>query len=229
MEIIALGVLWLSITFSIAVVAGVLGKRYGVEFPIALMASLIVIANVLTNKIIVVGSFTVPAATLVFSATFLITDMLSEKWGKRYAHRAIWAGFIANVFLALSVAIAIAWPAAEFAQDEAIYFAETLGMTWRIVIASIVAYMISQLHDVWAYHLWKKITNGEHLWIRNNASTLVSQLIDSVIFATIAFYGVVPLAPIIAGMYVVKVGIALLDTPFLYALVYLVDRVEKRI
>ncbi len=228
MNIIFLGLIWLFVAFGIASASAVLGKRYGVEYPIAIMAALIVIANVLANKIIIIGSFTMPAAVLVFSATFLITDILSEKWGKKYAHRAVWVGFMANIILAGSVWIAIAWPAAPFATDTAAQFANVLGMTWRIVIASMVAYLVSQFHDVWAYHFWKRLTGGKHLWLRNNASTIVSQLIASVIFVTIAFYGVMPIVPLIVGMYIAKVAIAILDTPFLYAVVALTDNTKKR-
>ena len=94
-----------------------------------------------------------------------------------------------------------------------------VGMVPRIVLGSLVAYLISQLHDVWAFHFWKGKTKGKHLWIRNNASTIVSQLIDSVVFVTIAFIGVVPgsvLLMMIVVQYVSKVIIAIVDTPFIY-------------
>ncbi|MDP3955839.1 MAG: queuosine precursor transporter [bacterium] len=93
-------------------------------------------------------------------------------------------------------------------------------------MASLVAYVTAQKHYVWAYHFWKKFFNGKHLWIRNNASTGVSQIIDSVIFATIAFYGVIPVMPIIVSTIVVKFIIAALDTPFLYAIRWYFEKVE---
>jgi hypothetical protein len=93
------------------------------------------------------------------------------------------------------------------------------------MIASLVAYVCSQYHDVWAFHFWKRVTSARFLWLRNNASTIVSQLLDSVVFITIAFYGSMPLVPLIVGQWVVKVGIAVLvDTPLVYLLVYLLRR-----
>jgi hypothetical protein len=92
------------------------------------------------------------------------------------------------------------------------------------MVASLTAYLFSQYHDVWAFHFWKRVTTERFLWLRNNASTIVSQLLDSVVFITIAFYGSLPVMPLIFGQWVVKVGIALLDTPFVYLLVYVVRR-----
>ena len=99
-----------------------------------------------------------------------------------------------------------------------------------------VAYLISQNHDVWAFHFWRRKTRGAHLWLRNNASTLVSQLIDTVVFITLAFYvlplilqgnPIIPLESLltlIAGQYVVKALIALSDTPFCYLGVFLLQK-----
>ncbi|MFH1649731.1 MAG: queuosine precursor transporter, partial [Candidatus Woesearchaeota archaeon] len=91
------------------------------------------------------------------------------------------------------------------------------SFTPRLVLASLVAYFISQFHDVWAFHAWKRRTKGKHLWLRNNASTIVSQFIDTVIVVVIAFYGVLPgLIELILGIWILKVIIAMLDTPFMY-------------
>ena len=76
--------------------------------------------------------------------------------------------------------------------------------------------MVSQHLDVWIFHKLKQITNGKHLWLRNNLSTLTSQFIDTTIFITISFYGVFPILPAIFGQYLIKVIIALLDTPIVY-------------
>ncbi|PIZ54623.1 transporter, partial [Candidatus Uhrbacteria bacterium CG_4_10_14_0_2_um_filter_41_7] len=98
----------------------------------------------------------------------------------------------------------------------------------RITVASFIAYLISQHHDVWAFHFWKKKTNGKHLWLRNNASTVVSQLIDTVVFTFIAFYGVLPIVPLILGTWVVKILIALIDTPFIYGAVWIMDKIKPK-
>ena len=93
------------------------------------------------------------------------------------------------------------------------------GFLPRIALASMAAYLISQLHDVWAFHAIRNKTGEKWLWLRNNASTMVSQLLDSAIFCTIAFWGVFPMAvfmEILLSTYVIKVVVACLDTPFIY-------------
>ena len=105
-------------------------------------------------------------------------------------------------------------------------FVQTLGTTWRIAAASLIAYIIAQNHDVWAYHFWKKTFKGKHLWLRNNLSTGVSQIIDSILFASIAFYGIAPVIPIILSTIVVKFIIAALDTPFLYGIRWYFEKVK---
>ena len=221
----AIVLLWIMGTLALVSFSGVLGKKYGVEYIIAIMASLVVIANVIAGKIVVFGPFTVPAAVIVYASTFLLTDILSEKWGKQQARKAVWAGFYANLLLVVAMFIAVNWKAAPFAAEYADKFASVLGLVPRITIASMVAYLLSQHHDVFAFHKWKEKTGGKHLWLRNTASTVVSQAIDTCIFITIAFYGVVDIVPLLIGQYVIKLQIAVMDTPFMYGVIWLIDRV----
>lgn len=221
-------IIWILATLVVGSLAGVLGKRYGVEYPIALVSALVVMANIFANKIVMFWNFSVPAGVITFSMTFFITDLISEKWGKKYAHKAVWAGFFSALVLVVSVYIVINWQAAPFAAEMGEMFAKVLALTPRITLAGFVAYIVSQNHDVWAFHFWKKKTKGKYLWFRNNASTIVSQLIDSVIFIVIAFYGVFPLMPLILGQWVVKIIIALIDTPFMYGAIWLMDKVKVK-
>ncbi len=221
-------ILWILATFFIGSIAGVLGKRYGVVYPIALVSALVVMANIFANKIVQFGSFTVPAGVITFSMIFFITDLISEKWGKKEAKQAVWAGFFSSLVLVISVYIVIHWQPAVFATEFSEMFSKVLALTPRISLAGFIAYLISQHHDIWAFHFWKKKTNGKHLWLRNNASTIVSQLIDSVVFITIAFYGVFPIWNMILGMWIVKVIIALIDTPFMYGAVWMMDKVKTK-
>lgn len=183
----------------------------------------ITIASVLANKIINVFGFFVPAGILAYSVTFICTDVISEVWGKERAKQTILGGFIALLTTLIVVQIALAWPRAPFWDgDEA--FKTILGSTSRIIVASFIAYLISQFHDVWAFHFWKKVTNGNHLWLRNNLSTFFSQFLDSFVFITIAFLGVMPIWPLILGQWVIKLIIAALDTPIVYGVVWLINR-----
>ncbi len=221
-------ILWIIATFVIGSISGVLGKRYGVEYPIALVSALVVMANIFANKIVQFGSYTVPAGVIVFSMTFFITDLISEKWGKKAAQKAVWSGFFSSLVLVVSVYIVTNWQPAPYAVEFSKIFSQALALTPRITIAGFIAYLISQHHDIWAFHFWKKKTKGKHLWLRNNASTIVSQLLDSVIFTFLAFYGVFPVWPLILGTWIVKIIIALMDTPFIYGAILLMKKIKTK-
>lgn len=183
----------------------------------------ITIASVLANKIITIYGLFVPAGVLAYSITFVCTDVISEIWGRERANATILGGFVALVTVLLLVQLSLAWPKAPF-WDNDIAFRSVLGATSRIIVASFIAYLVSQYHDVWAFHFWKRITNDRHLWLRNNLSTAVSQFLDSLIFITIAFYGVMPIGSLIVGQWIIKMAIAALDTPVVYVVVYLMRR-----
>jgi len=154
--------------------------------------------------------------------TFLVTDVISEVYGKRTAGHVVLGGFLALLSVLALVRLGLVWPAAPF-WEQGDAFQAILGSTSRIIIASFCAYVLSQLHDVWAFHFWKAVTKGRYLWLRNNLSTASSQFIDSFVFIFIAFYGVLPIWPLILGQWVIKCAIAVLDTPFVYILVHLLQ------
>ena len=218
--------LWVIATLTTGLVSVWLGKKYGVAFPIAIMACLLVLAGATVNKIVIIGPYTASAAVIVFSMTFLMTDMISEIWGKRYAQMAVWAGFYANLMLLIVTQITIAWPAAVFAAESAAAFESLYGTTPRLVLAGMVTYLISQHLDIYIFHAVKKITGDKRLWLRNNLSTIISQLVDTVLIAVLAFAGAFPLIPFIIGSWLIKIAIAFIDTPFIYAGKYLGKRFD---
>ncbi len=186
---------------------------------------LLTIANVIAFKVIDIGGIFAPAAVLAYALTFLISDVLAEVYGKKKVKQVIMTGFITQIITLVLVRIAVWWPPAPFFefQEE---FVLVMGANLRIIIASMAAYLVSQYHDVWAFHFWKEKTKGRHLWLRNNLSTWGSQLMDTIIFITVAFYGVMPLLPLIMGQYLVKIAIATIDTPLAYLLVGYIKRME---
>ena len=186
-------------------------------------AGSLVISSVLAAKIITLFGLVVPAGVLAYSVTFIATDVISEIWGKKQAKQAVLGGFVALLVCMMFIKLSLAWPSASFweGQEE---FAAVLGMTPRIILASFLAYLLSQTHDVWAFHFFKKLFRGRHLWLRNNISTASSQLLDTIVFIVVAFLGIMPVGQLIAGQYVVKLGIALLDTPLVYLLVWLIRK-----
>lgn len=188
---------------------------------VSIFAGSITIASVLANKIISVFGLFVPAGVLAYSITFILTDTISEIWGKERAKYTVLGGFIALISILILVQIGLIWPKAPFWTQEAA-FQSILGSTTRIIIASLAAYLVSQFHDVWAFHFWKRVTKERHLWLRNNFSTAASQFLDSFIFIVIGFYGVMPIWPLIIGQWVIKFSIAILDTPVIYFVIWLI-------
>lgn len=181
--------------------------------------TLLVISNVIAVKVISIGKLIGPAAVICYAITFAISDTLAEIWGKERTKYIVNLGFIAALVSGIMIKLGILLPAAPFweLQNE---YELILGSSTRIIIASMIAYITSQYHDVWAFHFWKNKTKGKHLWIRNNLSTMVSQLIDTVIFIVVAFYGTgAPIMSMIIGQYIIKLIIAIIDTPLVYLLV----------
>lgn len=204
---------------------------FNIQFIKYLFVSSILLSNIIATKIIHVGGLIVPAAIILYPLTFLITDVVSEIEGRKNAQNLVMTGFYLSLIMVVILAIGKVLPAAPFWKHQDAYDT-ILGSTPRIVVASMIAYLISQSHDVWAFHWWKQVTSGKHLWLRNNLSTIVSQFIDSVLFIGIAFGGLYAPKTIIImilSQYMVKVGIAVLDTPLCYLLVRIYGNHRKQI
>lgn len=175
----------------------------------------LLIANVLSAKIVTIAGAVIPAAVVAYPLTFLMTDLIGEIWGKEQANQAVKIGFICQLASLTMIGLAILLPVAPFADNQA-EFKAIMSQSFRVVAASLVAYYCSQSWDVWVFHKLREINNGRHKWIRNNVSTLTSQIIDTAIFITIAFIGTVPnIWVMIFSQYGIKCIYALLDTiPF---------------
>ena len=193
--------------------------------------TLLVVANIIAVKLLAVGSWVMPAGILAYPFTFLVSDTIAEVYGRKTATRVVWLGFVFSLLMLVLVYAAKLWPAAVIWEGQGAYD-EILGSVPRIVLGSMVAYLISQNHDVIAFHLWRRFTGGRHLWLRNNASTVVSQAMDTVVFISIAFAGTLPTSVLwnmMGTQYGAKLVISLADTPFVYLLVNLVRRYEGQI
>lgn len=209
--------IWILFTLITVSFAAIAAKKWGDEVLISFVVVCTVIANILASKVITMFGFVVPAGVIIFAVSFTLTDALSEFFGKDKAMKAVWIGFFANVLLFSLISIAVSWPHA-FGEEAGEPFAEVMSLSARVTVAALFTYLISQSHDVWAYDFWKRKTKGRYLWVRNNASTIVSQIIDTILFITIAFAGIMPIMPLIVGQLVVKLIIAVFDTAFLYGL-----------
>ena len=190
--------------------------------PLAMsFVTLLVVANIVAVKPVALNGWVLPAGTIAYPFTFLVTDAISELYGRRIATRVVWYGFGLSVSMVVMVYVAQVLPSADFWEGQG-GFETILGSVPRIVLGSMIAYLVSQHSDVLIFHYMRRLTNGRHLWLRNNASTVVSQAIDTALFISIAFAGSVPpdvLWNMMGTQYLVKVGVAVVDTPIVYALV----------
>lgn len=184
----------------------------------------LIVANIVSSKIVSFWGLVIPAAIVAYPLTFLITDVIGEIWGKEMANRAVKIGFICQLISLVLIGLSILLPVAPFADNQA-QFVGIMKSSFRVVAASLVAYLVSQSWDVWLFHKLKEKCNGKHKWLRNNASTLTSQMIDTAIFITIAFWGVVPnIWVMILSQYLIKAIYALLDTIPFYLLTKNIDK-----
>lgn len=178
----------------------------------------LIVANIVSAKVVSFWGLVIPAAIVGYPLTFLMTDVIGEIWGKEEASRTVRLGLICQLLSLVLIGLAIVLPVAPFADNQA-EFQGIMGQSFRVVAASLTAYMLAQFNDVFIFHKLKEKTKGKHKWLRNNLSTMVSQLIDTAIFITIAFIGTVPnIWVMICSQYLVKFIYALIDTPFFYLL-----------
>ncbi|MBR1713444.1 MAG: queuosine precursor transporter [Treponema sp.] len=198
----------------------------------------LVISNVVTGKLIYTGVsvfegcvVTLPGAGVCYAITFLMTDVIGEIWGKKEANRTVLFGLAGQVFATLLIVLTQKLPAANAEMQSA--YDMLLGQNWLFVMASLVGYVSAQLWDVWIFHrirdrIIAKSGSTKNRWIWNNASTMTSQIIDTVVFIGIAFglgFGWffdenmrIPLLSMMIGQYVFKFLLAAVDTPFFYLL-----------
>ena len=198
-----------------------------IALPMA-FAALLIVANIVAVKPLALGDWVLSAGIIAYPFTFLVTDTLSEVYGRRAATRVVWMGFALSVLMAALVYVAGVLPAAGFWEGQAA-FDDTLGAVPRIVLGSMIAFLVSQNTDVFLFHALGRLTGRRHLWLRNNGSTMVSQAIDTLLFVSIAFAGTVSTGTLLNMMvtqYVVKLAIAAVDTPFVYLLVGAIRRWE---
>ncbi len=207
------------------------------------VAVAIIGANIQVLKAVQFAVYSDPVAlgTILFTSTYLCTDILAEHYGRQAARRAVWIGFAAllffNVTMILNLGFApltaeqagepMAWALPMHGHMSALFMPAP-----ALFAAGMIAYLVSQFHDIWLYQLISRLTNQRHLWLRNNASTWISALIDNVIFSVLAWVvfaadpiGWQPLIfTFILGTYLLRLLIALLDTPFIYMSRYLIGR-----
>ncbi len=202
--------------------------RY-LDFITAAFVAVLLISNVASTKIVSLGPLSFDGGTLLFPLAYIFGDILTEVYGYARSRRVIWTGFFWLVAAAVVFAV-VDWlpPAADWPNQDA--FTAILGQTPRIVAASLLAYFAGEFANSFVLAKMKVATEGRWLWTRTIGSTLVGEGIDTVVFVTVAFYGVLPnelLWAVLVSNYVFKVGVEALFTPVTYRVVAFLKRAEQ--
>lgn len=168
--------------------------------------------------------FELSVGIIAYPITFLITDIISEVFGRKRATRVVQAGVFASAFALLIVVVSTKAPATFWSPIDDSTFKQVFGFTFIAVGASLAAYLLAQFLDVQVFHFWKRITKGKHLWLRNNFSTFTSQLVDTgTVLLLLCSFGVIEwklFGLLLLNGYLFKVMFALFDTPIIYVTVH---------
>jgi uncharacterized integral membrane protein (TIGR00697 family) len=185
----------------------------------------ILLANLQGPKLTIIFGLQTSLGVIFYASIFFATDVLSENYGKKAAQNAVQMGFIVSIIMILMMSLALLYQpstqlgTAEISKEIHNAFATIINFTPRFLIGSLLAYYISQRFDVWAFHYIKQQTGEKHLWLRNNLSTMSSQIIDTTIYSLVAWWGIVDLKTAIQlGLvkYLFKIIISIIDTFFIY-------------
>jgi queuosine precursor transporter len=195
----------------------------------ALFVTCLITANIIAVKLIQLGGLILPAAVIIFPISYIVGDVLTEVYGYRQARRVIWLGFFCNL-----IAVAAIWaggmlPAAGFWEGQTAY-ERILGFTPRLLAASFVAYLIGEFSNAYVLARMKIATQGRWLWTRTIGSTLIGQGLDSAVFITLAFGGIIPLEGLITAMvtqWLFKSAYEAAATPLTYWVVNFLKRQER--
>ena len=165
-------------------------------------------------------TFELSVGILPYPITFLVTDLISELYGKKKADQVVISGLVSSVFVMIVIMVADTMPQTEWSPVNDKTFSKVFGLFGPAVFASMVAYLTAQFIDIRVFHFWKRLTKGKHLWLRNNGSTIVSQLVDtSTVLILLCSAGAIDWIrfwPLLANGFLFKVLVALFDTPLFY-------------
>ncbi len=217
--------LWVTTLFLDLGLTVLMYRLFGKEGLLGCIVLSILLANLQGPKLTIILGFQTTLGVIFYSSIFFATDLMSERYGRAAAGKAVLVGFGVSCIIVLMLSIALLFEpsdrpeTAEFSRTIQTSFENILNFTPRFVFGSLFAYLLSQSLDVWLFHRIKDATQGRYLWLRNNASTILSQAADTVIYSFVVWWGVVDLQTALelgAVKYMFKVFIALFDTPFIY-------------
>jgi uncharacterized integral membrane protein (TIGR00697 family) len=187
----------------------------------ALFVTCLLTANTMATKLITIGGVVLTAGIVIFPISYVVGDVLTEVWGYAATRQVIWLGFACNTLMVAALWLGGELPAAPFWKGQGAY--ETIfGHTPRVLVASFLAYLVGEFANAFVLAKLKVATQGRWLWMRTIGSTVVGQALDSAVFVTLAFAGVVPagaLVHIVAAQWIFKVVYEAAATPLTYAAV----------
>jgi queuosine precursor transporter len=196
-----------------------------------IFVGLLILANIVAVKLFSIGSLAIlPAAVIIYIFTYPIVDAIVEVYGKKEGRRTVQAGLITQILALIFIAITVHLPAAPVFKEQQ-SFETILNGSFRVIVASLISYAVSQNLDVFVFNKLKSIHGQKKLWLRNNASTMLSQLADTTIFIVIAFYGTMPtavLGNLILTQYIFKFLASIINTPFVYLLVMIIRKKDAK-
>ena len=201
-----------------------MSQHYKLTLLTAIFVGGLLAANTLGSKVTTLFGIAVSVGIFAYPLTFMMTDAIAEVYGKKKAKQVVWAALVAQVLVLILTFISIKLPpAGRYHLNE--QYVQVFSGSLRMIIASLIAFTVSQTYDIWAFEWFKNITKGKMLWLRNNLSTMSSQAIDTLLFMFIAFYGINDkftvsfILQLCLSYWLFKILFALIDTPFVYLLV----------
>ncbi|HOI31979.1 MAG: queuosine precursor transporter [Bacteroidales bacterium] len=195
----------------------------------ALFVTSLVTSNLIFQKffhwnLLGLFNFELSVGIIAYPITFLLTDIVSEVFGQRRANKVVVAGIFASFFALMIIIVSDLAPATEWSPISDKEFSKAFSFTYLAVAASLAAYLFAQFLDVQVFHFWKRLTNGKHLWLRNNLSTFTSQFVDTItVLFLLCIFEIIEwhlFGMLLLNGFLFKVVFALLDTPFAYLGVY---------
>ena len=205
---------------------------------LAVFVTTLIVSNIIAVKVIAIFGLILPAAVILFPVAYIIGDVLTEVYGYGQARQAIWIAFGCNLLAVAAIWIAGALPPASSwtvgalsgPEEAGQAFQAILGFTPRLLLASFIAYLTGEFVNAFILAKMKILTRGRYLWTRTIGSTLIGQGIDSLLFISIAFYGVLPSSVIVSAIlaqWLVKSAYEILATPLTYLVVNALKRAER--
>jgi hypothetical protein len=220
-------ILWIGFILLDLCLLLVVFRIWGRNGVFAFIGGSIIVCNIQVLITVKLFGMVATLGNVIYASIFLGTDILNEIYGPKEARKAVWLGFYMLLWANLVMQLALLFTP-DASDVNMPHLRELFQLYPRVALASLAAYLLSQHHDIWSFSYWRQRTGGRLLWLRNNLSTAISQLIDSALFTVIAFVGVFELGvlfEIFVTTYLLKLLVAAADTPF----IYLARRIAKRI